>query len=138
LKNGISFVWDETTQKAFDALKYMNRPLLNLPDYHRDYFLYLVVLDVTISLVLVQEDELNTEHVIYYLSRGLTKTEIKYAHVERLALEVVQVVQKLCHYILFHKTTIFSDYNPMVYILTRQLIGGKYSKWIVILQEFDL
>jgi hypothetical protein len=23
-------------------------------------------------------------------------------------------------------------------ILTRQLLGGKYSKWIVILQEFDL
>ena len=26
----------------------------------------------------------------------------------------------------------------MMYILTKQLLGGKYSKWIVILQEFDL
>ena len=26
----------------------------------------------------------------------------------------------------------------MKYILSRQLLGGKYSKWIVILQEFDL
>lgn len=26
----------------------------------------------------------------------------------------------------------------MTYILSRQLIGGKYSKWIVILQEFNL
>ena len=26
----------------------------------------------------------------------------------------------------------------MYYILTRQVIGGKYSRWIVILQEFDL
>ena len=26
----------------------------------------------------------------------------------------------------------------MTYILSRQLLGGKYSKWIVILQEFDL
>jgi len=24
-----------------------------------------------------------------------------------------------------------------MYILTKQLLGGKYSKWIVILQEFD-
>ena len=31
-----------------------------------------------------------------------------------------------------------SDCNPMMYILTKQLLGGKYSKWIVILQEFDL
>jgi hypothetical protein len=26
----------------------------------------------------------------------------------------------------------------MQHILTRHIIGGKYSKWIVILQEFDL
>ena len=26
----------------------------------------------------------------------------------------------------------------MQYILSRQNLGGKYSKWIVILQEFDL
>jgi len=26
----------------------------------------------------------------------------------------------------------------MIYILKKQLLGGKYSKWIVILQEFDL
>lgn len=28
--------------------------------------------------------------------------------------------------------------NPMMHILNRQSLGGKYSKWIVILQEFDL
>ena len=26
----------------------------------------------------------------------------------------------------------------MYYILTRQVLGGKYSQWIAILQEFDL
>ena len=26
----------------------------------------------------------------------------------------------------------------MFYILTRQVLGGNYSRWIVILQEFDL
>lgn len=31
-----------------------------------------------------------------------------------------------------------SECNPMTYILTRQLLGGMYSKWIIILQEFDL
>jgi len=33
---------------------------------------------------------------------------------------------------------VISNCNPMTYILSRQLLGGKYSKWIVILQEFDL
>ena len=31
-----------------------------------------------------------------------------------------------------------SETNPMQYILSRQTLGGKYLKWIVILQEFDL
>jgi hypothetical protein len=30
------------------------------------------------------------------------------------------------------------DVNPFQYVLTRHIIGGKYNKWIVILQEFDL
>jgi hypothetical protein len=31
-----------------------------------------------------------------------------------------------------------ADVNPFQYILTRCIIEGKYNKWIVILQEFDL
>jgi hypothetical protein len=84
-------------------------------------------------MVLVQEDDSHDEHVIYYLSRSLMTTETKYLHVEKLALVVVQVVQCFRHYILLHKTTIISDCNPMQHILTRQFLGGKYSKWIVIL-----
>jgi hypothetical protein len=89
-------------------------------------------------MVLVQEDESHDEHVIYYLSRSLTTTETKYLHVEKLALAAVQAVQRFRHYILLRKTTVISNCNPMQHILTCQLLGGKYSKWIVILQEFDL
>jgi hypothetical protein len=86
-------------------------------------------------MVLVQEDDAHDEHVIYYLSRSLTPTEIKYQYVKKLALATIQ---RFRHYILSRKTMVISHYNPMQHILTRQLLGGKYSKWIVILQEFDL
>jgi hypothetical protein len=89
-------------------------------------------------MVLIQEDDSHEEHVIYYLSRSLTLTEIKYQHVEKLALVVVQAFQRFRHYILSRKTTMISHCNPMQHIMKRQLLGGKYSKWIVILQKFDL
>eukprot|EP00253_Pinus_taeda_P027335 PITA_27335 len=89
-------------------------------------------------MVLVQQDEFESEHVIYYLSWTLTPTELKYSHVEKLALAIVPDVQRFLHYILLRKTIVISDSNPMQYILTKQLLGGTYSKWIVILQEFDL
>ena len=74
--------------------------------------------------------------MIYYLNRNLN--EIKYSHVEKLALAAVQAVQRFHHYILLQKTIVISDCNPTMYILTKQLLRGKYSKWIVNLQEFDL
>ena len=30
------------------------------------------------------------------------------------------------------------DVNPFHYVLSRWIVGGKFNKWIVILQEFDL
>jgi len=86
------------------------------------------VADNTIVMVLVQEDESHEEHVIYYLSKGLTPTKINYSHVEKLALDVVQVVQRFQHYILLRKTTVTSNCNPMQHILTKQVLGVKYSK----------
>jgi hypothetical protein len=140
LKKGSEFVWDKAANDAFEALKLSltKAPLLFPPDYSRDYFLYLAASEYTIGMVLVQEDDACDEHVIYYLSRSLTSTEIKYQHVEKLALAAVQAVQRFRHYILARKTTVISHCNPMQHILTHQLLGGKYSKWIVILQELDL
>jgi hypothetical protein len=92
----------------------------------------------TIGMVLVQEDDMLEEHVIYYLSRGLVGPELNYSHVEKLALEVVHVVQWFCHYILLRKTTVIVIVNPFQYVLMRWVIGGNISRWIVILQEFDL
>ena len=84
-------------------------------------------------MVLVQESNDGEEHMVYYLSKSLLGPEIKYCHVEKLALAAVFAVQRFRHYILLRKTTIVVDANPMYHILTRQVLGGKYSRWIVVL-----
>ena len=73
LKKNIRFYWDDATQCSFDALKHAltTAPLLQPPNYNKDLLLYLVVAESTIGMVLVQEDDLFSEYVIYYLSRGL-------------------------------------------------------------------
>ena len=65
-------------------------------------------------------------------------SETRYSRVDKLALATVIAIQKFHHYILIRTTTVLADQNPMYYILTCQVVGGKYSQWIVILQEFDL
>ena len=89
-------------------------------------------------MVLAQESHDGHENFIYYLSKSLTSAKLNHTHVEKLALAVVLVVQRFCHYILLRKTTIIADANPMYHILTKHVLGGKYSCWIIFLQEFDL
>ena len=72
-----------------------------------------------IRMLLVQEDESTNKHVIYYLSQNLNPTQIKYSHVEKLALAAVEVVQRFRHYILLWKTKVVSNCNLLMYILKK-------------------
>ena len=107
-------------------------------DYSRDFLIDVATSHETISMVLVQEDEELHEHVIYYLNQNLIDAELRYSHVEKLSLATIHAVQHLIHYILLLQTLVVSHINPFQFVLTRRMIGGKYNKWIFILQEFDL
>ena len=140
LKKDTTFCWDEWAQESFDSLKQAlaPAPMLSPPDYSHDFFIYVATSMEKIGKVLVQEDEELHDHVLYYLSRNLIYAEICYSHVEKLALATVHVVQRLRYYILLHYTLVVAHINPFQFIPTRRMIGRKYNKWIVILQEFDL
>jgi hypothetical protein len=140
LKIDVPFLWDEAAQRSFYALKHTltTAPLLQPPNYNKDFLLYLAAAESTIGMVLVQEDDSFSEYVIYYLSRGLIGLELNYTHLEKLALVAVNAVQWFRHYVMFRKTTIVAIVNPFQYMLTRRVIGRKISRWMVILQEFDL
>ena len=59
LKQDTPFLWDETTQLAFEALKkdLLSAPLLRPPYYTKDFILYMVVLESTRGVVLVYNDD---------------------------------------------------------------------------------
>lgn len=69
-------------------------------------------------MVLVQEDDPSSKPVVYYLSNIILHVENQYSHVEKLALEIVIIVQIFRHYILLWKTTLIVDSNLMYHILT--------------------
>ena len=73
--------------------------------------MYLTTSDSTIAMVLVQEDDSHDSHVLYYLSGSLTNIETKYLHMEKLALEAIQFVQRFHRYILLCTTTVIFDCN---------------------------
>ena len=92
-------MWDEIAQLAFEALKkaLLSAPLLRPSDYSHYFILYLVTSELTIGVVPVQEYDKLQVHVIYYLSHALVGPELRYSHVEKLALAAIYVVQRLIH-----------------------------------------
>jgi hypothetical protein len=140
LRHDIPFHWDDYAQQSFDDIKatLSNAPLISAPDYNRNYILYVSASAVSVADVLIQIRDDNHEHVIYYVSKNLSGPPLKYKHEEKLALAVFLVVQKLRHYILLRTTKVVADSNPMQYLLSRRQVNGKFARWIVILQEYDL
>ena len=100
--------------------------------------MYLAIAESTISMVLVQEDDLLKEHVIYYLSGSLFGLELNCSHIEKIALATIHAVQWFHHYVMLHKTIVIAIVNLFQYMLTQCVIDRKINRWIVILQEFDL
>lgn len=115
LKKYVSFFWDDEAQCLFDVVKHAltHAPLLHPLDYTWDYFLYPTASNTTIGMVLAQDTNDGEEHVFYYLSKSLTSPKLHYTNIEKLALVVVLAIQRFCHYIFLHKTTIIADSNPM-------------------------
>ena len=99
--------------------------MLSPPNYCHDFFIYVVMYQETVGMVLVQEDEELHDHVMYYLSQNLIDAELRYSHVENLALATVHAIQHLRHYILLRQTLVVAHINPFQFILTRKMIGGE-------------
>ena len=66
--------------------------MLSPLDYSYDFILYVVVSQEMIRMVLVQEDDELQEYVFYYLSWNLIDVELRYSHIEKLALVTVHAV----------------------------------------------
>ena len=78
LKKDTPFIWDDFTQRAFDNIKHAltHAPVLQPPNYAKDYSLYVVASLSTIGMVLIQTNQHDQEHVIYYVSKILLESEI--------------------------------------------------------------
>ena len=90
--------------------------------------LYISDANESIGCLLVQNDSVGHEQVIYYLSRILSLTEVKYTYIEKLCLALYFACTKLRHYLLKHRVYIISQTNLIKYMLNRPMLFGKIGK----------
>lgn len=87
--------WTDHHQQAFSTLKTIltSAPVLQGPDYAKEFVIQTDALDVGIGAVLAQTDNQGNDRPVAFFSRKLKSRERNYAAVERECLAVVEAVK---------------------------------------------
>src|SRR5436189_5550262 len=101
MRKGVTFVWDQACQDAFDEIKhYLTTPLVLVPPTQRKpFFLYVRSMEHSLAALLAQKSDEGHEQSIYYPTRTMLGAEHRYNPVEKECLALVFAVQKTRHYL---------------------------------------
>ena len=137
-KSKQSLQWDASCQLAFDTLKQKltTPPILAYPDFSSTFLVYSDASDTAIGGLLGQIQH-NKEVVISYWSRQLTKAERNYSAIEREALAAVSTIKEFYPYVYGFSFKLITDHNPLTSLHSLKDVGGRLSRWIIYLQQFD-
>jgi len=97
MKKGVSFIWDDVCQQAFEEIKrYLTHPLiLTTPVSGKLFLIYVRVMDHSLGALLAQNNFQRHEQAIYYLSRIMIKAEYRYNPIEKEYLTLAFTIQKM-------------------------------------------
>ncbi|XP_016192569.1 uncharacterized protein LOC107633457 [Arachis ipaensis] len=77
------------------------------------------------------------QHPIYFVSKTLQNTEVRYPKLEKLALALVTTARRLRHYFQSHTIVVRTE-QPLRQILTKPELAGRLIKWSIELSEYDI
>jgi len=135
-KKGVSFVWDDTCQKAFEDIKeYLTKPpVLAAPVSGKSFLLYVRAMDHSLGALLAQMNDKSAEQTIYYLSRTLIGAESHYNPVEKECLALVIAIQKTRHYLVEQTIHVISRVNLLRILMTKpSSLNSKLANWAILL-----
>lgn len=134
-----AFLWDKTTQDAFNKLKNLlcSPPVLAYPDFKRHFVVYADASTVAMGAVLTQKGEEQQEHPVCYASRTMNSAEKRYSTYEREALAVVFALKKFRVYLLGTPFILYTDHQALRAAFNSRDPHGRLSRWLAFLAEYD-
>ena len=134
-------VWTEEHQHILERLLdcLVEPPVLGFPDFSLPFILHTDASNQGLGAVLYQQQD-NKLRVIAYGSRTLTASERNYhlhsGKLEFLALKWA-VTEKFRDYLYYAPTfTVFSDNNPLTYVLSSAKLNATGCRWVAELADF--
>lgn len=138
-KKNTKFQWTPECEKSFQNVKnaLITAPILDRPDFNCPFVLQCDASSYGLGCVLTQIID-GKEHVICYLSRALTKNELKFSVTEKELLCVLWACEKLRCYIEGTRFTVITDHHSLIWLNNLKNPQGRLGRWALRLQQFDM
>ena len=131
--------WSHECNEAFLKLKMCltTAPVLAHPDFTKPFILDTDASGTAIGAVLSQIQD-DTEKVIAYGSRSLTKSERKYCVTRKELLAVVHFSKYYKNYLYGKKFKIRTDHSSLRWLLNFKNPEGQMARWLEVLFSYDM
>jgi hypothetical protein len=137
-RDGVDFIIGERELKAFEELKkkLTSDSIVGVPDFSGKYSfeVHVDASDLGLGAVLCQKID-NKERVILYISRTLTKDELKWHTKEKEALGIVWSLLQFKPYLLGQPFVVRTDHESLKWL--NKANKGRLARWALALSEFQ-
>jgi hypothetical protein len=139
IKKDVTWTWSEEAQEAFNIVKekLSKFPILKKPHFSKVFILHTDWSVLGIGAILGQLDEEGKEYVIAYASRSNNKVESNYSSYEGEFLVVVWAVIDFKPYLYGTNFILYTDHQPIKWLMTNNKLTGKLARWALILQKYE-
>ena len=134
--------WSKECQDSFEDLKgaLVQAPVLAYARYDTPFILETDASHQGLGAVLSQEQD-GKQRVIAYASRSLRGAERNHARYNSMKLELLALKWAVCEkfrdYLLGSKFKVYTDNNPLKYVMTSAKLKAIEQKWVGDLSHFD-
>lgn len=134
LKKDNNISKDSKYINAFEKLKELivNHPILQYPDFNKQFVLTTDASQFAIGAVLSQND-----HPICYASRTLNEHEKNYSTIEKELLAIVWSTKYFRPYLYGIKFLIKTDHRPLIWLSGLKEPNSKLQRWKIKLNEYN-
>jgi len=142
LSKNKKYHWSSTCQTAFERVKSLlcTDPILQAPDFNKQFKLAVDASDHGAGAVLLQDDDQGVEHPVCYFSKKFNCHQRNYSTVEKETLALVLALQHFDVYVssAYQPVFVYTDHNPLTFLNKMKNKNRRLLNWSLLLQEYSL
>jgi transposase InsO family protein len=137
-RKNASFKWEMQQQINFEKIKVLlsNEPILQYPDFDKEFILTTDASDEGIGAVLSQ-GRIGNDLPVAYASRTLNKAERNYNTTEKELLAIVWATKHFRPYLYGKRFKIVTDHKPLTWLFNVKDPSSRLMRWRLKLEEYD-